>query len=369
MTKFTFAASELRAALVAVEPAISRRPATAAQACVRVDGRSVAAAGDVIRIEVMVADVEPVEPVLLNLEQLHAVCWSLHPDDEVSITVNPSGAAVIRAPGNRWIIPTVDASLFPARVGQGGMLPVLRLPGDQFSGMLQVVAPAVRWPGSPGMLLDVRSLPGSEAATVAVVATNGKAMHKASAEFDQAVDSVRVVVPPAAVPPIQRAAAAAAGSPVQVLTTKGKNVVVVITDTMLIETAVVAAKFPKWESLARSGRPAAAANVAACDLMRATIAAKAVATPDSSSVRYEVDGSGQLVRLSKKSPAGESRASCQCTGSRGDGAAVLNPSYVSEFLRTVPGTERIEVAFGGGDDPVVLSCDRGMAVIAQMVEE
>ena len=231
---WTIPAPELKAALAATAPAVLHRHPT--QCAVRLgDGVAETCNGE-LRIQADLPECTQ-EPVLLPHARLMAIVGCV----AGVVSFARQGASVAITAGNgKWVLPVIDGD-WPAR-NETASKPFLRLPVDQFGRMVAAVIDATDTESSRYALGGI--LVEQKRGDVAFVGTDGRRLHVAYAEVDQAVDDATAIIPAAAMKVLNRLAKTHGDEAIQ-LTLAGSEIAAEM-DGVTVWARLLEGRFPKW---------------------------------------------------------------------------------------------------------------------------
>jgi DNA polymerase-3 subunit beta len=352
-----FEAGQLRAALGDVMKAVPGRAVRPVLSNVLLAGGVMTATDLEIRIDRAI-DYHG-DPILLPAVRLQQILGAVRPDAEVSITQRDSQCE-IRAGSGAWTLPTEDAAEFPSD-NTGELIPVCRLPADQFSRAIKATSYATDTESSRyalgAILLDVTG------GNPTFVATDGRRMASTECETDQAVDDRQVLLPTKAAEIV----CGGNGDSVQI-ETDGKCVVFSCGD-LTVTGRIVEGRFPKWRDVLPD-RQAEPWTLERSTLLSAVRAAAIVTSEQSKGVVFTFTDEG-LCLMARSSECGEATVTCEHVGAGRTGTVQMDPAFVADYLRGLhsEADPNVTVDFATGADAVVLKCDDSTGVIMPLAKE
>lgn len=360
-------ASELKAALTATAPAV--RPHYAPFSAVRFGAHAAEAFDGELRVSANLINAD-FEPYLLPHKRLVAIA---------SMAV---GEVVFRRDGNtvritagrgQWTLPVIDGE-WPERA-PGYSKAFLRLPVDQFCRVVKAVVDATDDDSSRyalgGVLIEQRK------GDVAFVGTDGRRLHVAYAEVDQAVDDASCIVPAYAITTLARLAATHAEDAIQ-LSLHG-NELVADMNGVSVQVRLLEGRFPKWQDVIPEAlrpdfgtgvekifrAPPAHAEVTAGELLSAVRQASIVVSEASRGVQFTFVDNG-LMLTARSADYGESTVTAELVMAGIEATVQLDPKFVGDWLRNVDAGAIVEVFATNAESAVVLRHDEFMVVVMPM---
>lgn len=350
--------SELLHAVGAASKAIASRGVRPVLSNVRIGDGLVTGTDLELRIDVAIGEV--CEPFLVPADRLLAMLRAATAD---TVTLKASGSSVVvKCGGSTWTLPTEDVAEFPA-ADAGELPPLCRLPADQFARSARATVYAADNESSRfalgGVLIEVAE------GNVTWVATDGRRLSLVEIETDQAVDDRQVVVPSRVMAVVQ--GFCHGDGSVQV--TASGTVVVFELDGITVTGRLVEGRYPRWRDVV--GEPEGTPSVLNVqEFLKATEAAGIVASEQSRGV--VLTWAADTLVLSGKSPErGESTIKCHITAEGTTSSTKLDPAFVREFLRGIPGDEEPQVSVFATDPAsrVLLRCGPYTGVIMPLAED
>ena len=352
--ELTLSAGVLKAALATVGKAINTRAINPLLANVLVEMGSMTASDGEMRITTPL-DCAGGPAMLIPHDRLSRIVSSVAPDAEVIITTSGTQCEILCGHG-RWLLPTSDPKEYPQHTPEE-FKPIAHLPGDQFSRLMRSVKCATDTDSSRyalgGVLLEFRS------GVLSLVATDGRRLHCAEAEIDQAVDDSTTIVPRRVIDVILTIVGSSEES--LQLECNRTEVMAEIGGTILTA-RLLEGRFPKWREIVPAEQPATTVGVAQLlEAVRQGSICRSESTKGSQFVITET----ALAVSSESSEYGSSRASCEVIGT-GKVALKLDASYVIEFLSTLDSSANVTIEASGNDAKTVFRCGETFAVIMPM---
>jgi len=370
VTAWTIAAPDLRAALTAVAPAISAKHATFSG--VRLGAFGAEAFNGELRVLVDLEGAD-YEPFVVPHARLAAIAGMAVND----VSFAREGSAVkITAGRGQWTLPIIDND-WPERVAEAGK-PFLRLPVDQFCRVVRSVVGATDDDSSRYALGGV--LVEQKKGDVAFVATDGRRLHVAYAEVDQAVDDASCIIPAHAITTLAKLAAVNADDAIQ-LSLSG-NELVADMDGVTLWARLLDGRFPRWADVIPAAirpefgtgnekvfkAPPAHAEVTAGELLAAVRQASIVVNETSRGVQFTFVDNG-LMLAARSADYGESTVTAELTMAGIKATVRLDPTFVGGWLRNVDPGAIIEVFATDAESAVVLRHEDALAVVMPLAAE
>jgi DNA polymerase-3 subunit beta len=371
-TGIQLAASDLKAALAAVSPAVpTRSPKPIYQAVRLGDGLLTGSDGEV-RIDVAI-DYHG-DAILLPHGRLSQILGAATGD---TVTLEPGETScVVRAGSSTWTLPTQSAAEYPMWEPDNAE-PVTRLPADQFVRAVRGVVFATDDESSRfalgAVVVEVRGV------TVSLVATDGRRLALVECEHDLAVDDRREpehkdekVKPPLLVPSrvmaiLCRLALADSNGSIQLEATASEIVATVATATVTAK--LIEGRFPRWRE-AVPELDCEPTTVLAEQLLAAVKAAAIVTTEASRGIDFAFSEKGLWLH-GKSSEAGESSVTCELVEAGTACTVKLDPRYVRQWLEGLPadGEPTVSVQAKDAQSAVILRTDCHTGVVMPMATE
>jgi DNA polymerase-3 subunit beta len=356
----TLPASELKAALAAVSPAVPHRGPKPVLANVRLGDGLLSGTDLEVRIDVAVS--YHGDAILLPHQRLTAILNAAGGDE---VTLTPDGAkCVVRCGSGTWTLPTEDAAEFPTWEPADAK-PVTRLPADQLVRAIRGVGYAVDTDSSRYALGSVLVEVAEDKVTL--VATDGRRLSMSEMEHDLAVDNSSTLVPSRVMTIVARVAHASGEASVQIEATS-REVVVEIGGTT-ITGMLIDGRFPRWRD-AVPEMDVEPTTVLAEQLLGATRSAAVCTSEQSKGVDYTFTAEGIHLH-GQSSEAGESSVTCEIVEAGHACSVKLDPIFVREWLSGLPADGEPTVSIQAKDhlSAVVLRTDTYTGVIMPLSKD
>jgi DNA polymerase-3 subunit beta len=359
-TGIELAASDLKAALAAVSPAVpTRSPKPIYQAVRLGDGLLTGSDGEV-RIDVAI-DYQG-DAILLPHGRLSQILGAATGD---TVTLEPGETScVVRAGSGTWTLPTQSAAEYPMWEPADAK-PVTRLPADQFVRAVRGVVFATDEESSRfalgAVLIEVKG------ETVSLVATDGRRLSLVECEHDLAVDDSQTLVPSRAMAILSRLALADSDVSIQLEAT-GREIVATI-GTATVTARLIEGRFPRWRDVVPD-LYCEPTTVLAEQLLSAVKAAAIVTTEASKGIDFSFSKTGLWLH-GKSSEAGESSVTCELVEAGTACTVKLDPRYVRQWLEGLPadGEPTVSVQAKDAQSAVILRTDCHTGVVMPMATE
>jgi len=353
-TELTLSAGVLKAVLVTVGKAINTRAINPLYANVLFDGmNSITASDGEMRITAELGATGPA--MLVPHDRLSRIVSSVAPDAEVVITTSGTQCEILCGHG-RWLLPTSDPKEYPQHKPEE-FRPIAHLPGDQFSRLMRSVKCATDADSSryalAGVLLEFKG------GVLSMVATDGRRLHCAEAEIDQAVDDSSTIVPRRVIDVILAIVGNGMGS---LQLEANRTEIMAEIGGRILTARLLEGRFPKWRDIVPDEKPATTVSVAH---LLETVRQGSICRSETTKGSQFVITDTALAVSSESSEYGSSRASCEVIGS-GKAALKLDAAYVIEFLSTLDSADNVTIEAAGNDAATVFRCGETFAVIMPM---
>jgi DNA polymerase-3 subunit beta len=369
-TAWTIAAPDLRAALTAVAPAINAKHVLFSG--VRLGAYGAEAFNGELRVLVDLEGAD-YEPFVVPHGRLAAIAGMAVGD--VSFARDGNNVKITAGRG-QWTLPVIDGD-WPERVVDAGK-PFLRLPVDQFCRVVKSVVGATDDDSSRYALGGV--LVEQKKGDVAFVATDGRRLHVAYAEVDQAVDDASCIIPAHAINTLAKLAATNADDAIQ-LSLAG-NELVADMDGVTLWARLLDGRFPRWQEVIPANirpefgtgndkvfkAPPAHAEVTAGELLAAVRQASIVVNETSRGVQFTFVDNG-LMLAARSADYGESTVTAELSMAGIKATVRLDPTFVAGWLRNVDAGAIIEVFATDAESAVVLRHEDALAVVMPLAAE
>ena len=353
-TELALRAGVLKAALATVGRAINTRAINPLYANVLIEMGTITASDGEMRITTPI-DGAGGPAMLIPHNRLSLIVASVPADAEVIITTSGTQCEILCGHG-RWLLPTSDPKEYPTHQPEE-FRPIAHLPGDQFSRLMRSVKSATDTDSSRyalgGVLLEFRG------GLLSMVATDGRRLHCAECEIDQALDDSTTIVPRRVIDVILSIVGSGMGS----LQLEGNRTEVMAEIGGTIVTArLLEGRFPKWREIVPAEQPATTVGVT--QLLEA-VRQGSICRSETTKGSQFVITDATLAVSSESSEYGRSHASCEVIGS-GKAALKLDAAYVIEFLSTLDVSDTVTIEATGSDAATVFRCGETFAVIMPM---
>ena len=369
-TAWTIAAPDLRAALTAVAPAINAKHVLFSG--VRLGAYGAEAFNGELRVLVELEGAD-YEPYVVPHGRLAAISGMAVGD--VSFARDGNNVKITAGRG-QWTLPVIDGE-WPERGDDAGK-PFLRLPVDQFCRVVKSVVGATDDDSSRYALGGV--LVEQKKGDVAFVATDGRRLHVAYAEVDQAVDDASAIIPAHAINTLAKLAATNADDAIQ-LSLSG-NELVADMDGVTLWARLLDGRFPKWADVIPAAirpefgtgndkvfkAPPAHAEVTAGELLAAVRQASIVVSETSRGVQFTFVDNG-LMLAARSADYGESTVTAELSMAGIKATVRLDPTFVAGWLRNVDPGAIIEVFATDAESAVVLRHEDALALVMPLAAE
>ena len=291
------------------------------------------------------------DPLLLPHSRLKSILEAAT-GDEVVLTRDGS-ACIVSVGRGEWRLPVEEAADFPAWE-PGNLAPLPRIPCDQFARAVRSVAYACDNESSRFALgavqIEVRD------GECTLCASDGRRLSVALIEFDQALDSVEVLVPEHAIEQMAALAMKHKGDGTAVQLQASQSEIVATFDGQAITARLIDGRFPQWRDVFPD-RDANEHVVEIGALWSATRAAAIVTTERSKGVDYTFTADG-ITLHGQSSESGESTVECEIVSAGNPGTVKLDPRFVSDVCRalsSLDGEPNVRISTAGPGDAVVLT--------------
>lgn len=355
-TKVAFATADLKKLLERVSGVVSARHPSAALGSVLLDGGVLTASNGTIRVELAIDETTP--PVLLPHARLLAILRASC-GDEVKLSFGAT-TCTVRCGKGQWVLPTEDAETFP-RWDVAGAVPVCRIPADQFVRAATTAIQAADGKGSKpafgGVCIDVKD------GEVNFVGTDGRRLYRFEVEIDQAVDDRQIVVP---VDAMETIVSLADSEDAVQIETNGSEVVFTC-GSITVTARLLNATFPKWRQMFED-RDVTPTMLAAAPFLAATRAAAICTSETSSGVTVRLAEDGATLH-GKSAEAGEATVRCDIVEFGQPVETMLNPRFLSDWLRTLDSASTVEVEAADGESACVCRCEESWCVVMPLARE
>jgi DNA polymerase-3 subunit beta len=351
---YTIEKSTLESACSLLAPLVPKRTAKPILRNIRLGEGLVVASDLEIQVAIELAGYDgPV--LLLPHDRISAILRESRGDD---VTLTPGDTKVtVECGRGKWTLPTEDPLEFPSWEPTA-LKPVARFTREQFRDAIRSVTYAADSDSSryalSAVLIEVND------GTVSFVATDGRRLSLSSIETDQAVDDSMTMLPDRAAVLASRFVTGEDSVQIEASTSEA----VITHGGVTITARLIQGRFPRWRDAIPPDREVAVTKVAKSDLLAATLAAAIVTSEQSKGVDYKF-GARCITLSARSAESGESRVECEVLGSGHATIVKLDPHYVVDWLRGLPGDENPEVSISAVDkaSAVVFTCETFTGVV------
>jgi DNA polymerase-3 subunit beta len=280
-----------------------------------------------------------------------------------TVTLTPKGTSItVKCGSGSWTLPTEDAAEFPVWE-TGELAAICRLPADQFARAVRATVYATDTESSRyalgGVLIDVTD------GNPTWVATDGRRLSCVETETDQAVDDSQTIVPAKALGIV--AAMAHGDGSVQIEANKSE--VRFTLDGATVTARLVEGKFPRWRDVV--GEPEGDATVLEVAELLTSVEAAAVVTSEASKGVELTWTADTLVISGQSAEYGQSLVKCQLVAAGSTSPTKVDPRYLRDFLRGIPGDEQphVDVYVKDASTRVLLRCGPYTGVVMPMAND
>lgn len=354
-------ATELRKALEAIGPAVHSSAAKPAHRHCCLTPGLIAADNGELRIEVDLFGYPSTPSFILILpyDRLRLIVASVAPDCIVELDPNDTGVRITAGRGS-WTLPTLPSSEWPT-VEDPKLTPICRLPADQFARMAGNVRHACDVGGSGRLALGAVCVEMRDG-VLTLVGTDGRRMCVSACEIDQATEDSQTLVPRKAIDAMVAAARHAGDAGVQ-LERSATQVVATFNGTT-ITARQMSGHYAKWREIgtSRVEEP----TEANAGMLLALCGSAAICTSETS--RGVELTTGKTVRMrAVSSENGEAVCECDCVSAGATVTTKIDPSYASEWLRSLELAETVAMHVKDAESALVLVCEDTYTVIMPLV--
>lgn len=350
--------AELLEALLAVNHAIVARSPKPVLQNVRIGDGLITGTDLEVRIDRAIS--EQCEPFLVPHGRLLAIVRAAT-GDEVTLKADKTSVSV-KCGGGSWTLPTEDVLEFPTWE-PGELQVVCRLPADQFARAARATTYATDTESSSyalgAVLIEVKG------GNPTWVATDGRRLALVETETDQAVDDRDVLVPCRV---LDIVAGMATGNGSVQVEANAKEVRFEL-DGTVVTGRLVEGRFPRWRDVV--GQPEGQATVLEVAELLSSVRAAAIVTSEQSKGVDLTWTADTLVIHGQSSEYGESTVKCQLVAAGSTSATKVDPRYLAEFLRAIPGDEepQVDVYATDRESRVLLKCGPYTGVIMPLAKD
>lgn len=307
-----------------------------------------------LRVTVAVPELTGLPACLVSHGRLAAIVRETSGD--VALTPGERTLGIRAGKGGRWTLATRSPDGWNAAKPEKAH-PVFRLPADQLARCIEGTIDAADRDGTSrfgGVHIAV------EDGGIVFVATDGRRMHVVAAEVDQAVDDCAVTIPASMMKVVGQLCREAGDAAVQITRTHAEATFEVCGTT--VAAGLLSGTYPAWRRVMRA--LGTTTLVPAADLLAAVRQAAVVTSEESRGVAVKVDsGRGRCAIAAKSSEYGTATVGFRAAEIGGDAKVIVDPSFLSAWLRTVDPAGMVEVDFGDGSTSVAMRHDVSTAVV------
>ena len=354
-TELALNAGKLKGILTLVGKAINTRAINPLYANVLFDGMNcITASNGEMRITAELGANGPA--MLVPHERLSRILAAVPSDAEVVLSTDGTQCKILCGHG-KWLLPTSDPAEYPKHTPEE-FFPIAQLPGDHFVRLMRSVKDATD-PNSPRYVLDGVQL-DYKAGTLFMVATDGKRMHVANAEINNACDDAKKLVPKNAIDVMLKIVGTSTAS---ISLDANRSELMFQIDGTILTTRLLDGQFPVWTKSLPDEQPGTTVGVAE---LLAVVRQGSICTSDTSWSSQFIFVDSTLTVSSESSENGISRARCDLVGST-KAIVKLNPVHVIEFLASLDTGDMVKIEQNGSSVGTVFRSGDRLAVILPMV--
>ena len=303
---------------------------------------------------------EQCEPFLVPHDRLLQIVRTAGGD---TVALKASGTTVtVKCGGGSWTLPTEDVAEYPMWE-PADLQAVCRLPADQFARAAKATTYACDSESSRyalgAVLIEVKN------GNPTWVATDGRRLACVETETDQAVDDRKTLVP-SRVLDIVSGMATGDGS-VQVMANSQE--VRFDLDGTTVTGRIIDGAFPRWRDVV--GEPEGQATVLEVAELLASVRAAAIVTSEQSKGVDLTWTADTLVIHGQSAEYGESNVKCSLVAAGSTSVTKLDPRFLADFLRAIPGDEQphVDVYATDRESRVLLKCGPYTGVIMPLAKD
>jgi len=353
-TELALNAGKLKGILTLVGKAINTRAINPLYANVLFDGMNcITASNGEMRITAELGANGPA--MLVPHERLSRILAAVPSDAEVVLSTDGTQCKILCGHG-KWLLPTSDPAEYPKHTPEE-FFPIAQLPGDHFVRLMRSVKDATD-PNSPRYVLDGVQL-DYKAGTLYMVATDGKRMHVANAEINNACDDAKKLVPKNAIDVMLKIVGTSTAS---ISLDANRSELMFQIDGTILTTRLLDGQFPVWTKSLPDEQPGTTVGVAE---LLAVVRQGSICTSDTSWSSQFIFVDSTLTVSSESSENGISRARCDLVGST-KAIVKLNPVHVIEFLASLDTGDMVKIEQNGSSVGTVFRSGDRLAVILPM---
>jgi len=353
-TELALNAGKLKGILTLVGKAINTRAINPLYANVLFDGMNcITASNGEMRITAELGANGPA--MLVPHERLSRILAAVPSDAEVVLSTDGTQCKILCGHG-KWLLPTSDPAEYPKHTPEE-FFPIAQLPGDHFVRLMRSVKDATD-PNSPRYVLDGVQL-DYKAGTLFMVATDGKRMHVANAEINNACDDAKKLVPKNAIDVMLKIVGTSTAS---ISLDANRSELMFQIDGTILTTRLLDGQFPVWTKSLPDEQPGTTVGVAE---LLAVVRQGSICTSQTSWSSQFIFVDSTLTVSSESSENGISRARCDLVGST-KAIVKLNPVHVIEFLASLDTGDMVKIEQNGSSVGTVFRSGDRLAVILPM---
>ena len=353
-TELTLSAGVLKAVLKVVGNAINTRVINPLYANVLFDGMNcITASNGEMRITAELGANGPA--MLVPHERLSRIVAAVPSDAEVVMSTDGTQCKILCGHG-KWLLPTSDPREYPKHTPEE-FYPIAQLPGDQFVRLMRSVKDATD-PNSARYVLDAVQL-DYKAGTLYMIATDGKRMHVANAEINNACDDAKKLVPKNAVEVMLRIAG---NSTASISLDANRSELMAQIGGTILTARLLDGQFPVWTKGLPDEQPGTTVGVAE---LLAVVEQGSICTSETSGGSEFIFVDSTLTVSTESSENGLSRARCDLIGST-KAIVKLNPAHVIQFLASLDTGDMVKIEQNGSSVGTVFRSGDRLAVILPM---
>jgi DNA polymerase-3 subunit beta len=350
--------TELKNLLLAVSKAIPTKTAKPILRNCRIGDGLISATDLEVRIDHAIA--EHCDPFLVPHGRLSAIVEAATGD---TVKLKASGTSVtVTCGGGKWELPTEDVLEYPTWE-PADLQAVCRLPADQFHRAAKATTYATDNESSRyalgAVLIEVVG------GNPTWVATDGRRLACVETETDQAVDDRQTLVPRRV---LDIVAGMATGDGSVQIEANAKEVKFDVGGTT-VTGLLTEGRFPRWRDVV--GEPDGQATVLEVLDLLAAVRAAAIVTSEQSKGVDLTWTADTLVISARSSEYGESLVKCPLVAAGSTSTTKLDPHFLIDFLRSIPGDEepQVEVYATDPQSRVLLKCGPYTGVIMPLAKD
>ena len=293
--------------------------------------------------------------MLVPHERLSRIVAAVPSDAEVVMSTDGTQCKILCGHG-KWLLPTSDPAEYPKHTPEE-FHPIAQLPGDQFVRLMRSVKDATD-PNSARYVLDAVQL-DYKAGTLYMIATDGKRMHVANAEINNACDDAKKLVPKNAVEVMLRIVG---NSTASISLDANRSELMAQIGGTILTTRLLDGQFPVWTKGLPDEQPGTTVGVAE---LLAVVEQGSICTSETSGGSQFIFVDSTLTVSTESSENGLSRARCDLIGST-KAIVKLNPAHVIQFLASLDTGDMVKIEQNGSSVGTVFRSGDRLAVILPM---